>query len=141
MICPSCSWPIEISDRFAVLASGIAIVPNAFDFGHPRLFPQWFAAADRFKPAFLDEKIPSTTELLSLYVFPGTPFTRSKDSAIVGFRDELNRMGVIATIRRTRGEDIDAACGQLVGRVIDRTVVRLGSKVAAAQARAVGVNA
>jgi len=32
-----------------------------------------FAAADRFKPAFLDEKIPSTTELLSRYVFPGTP--------------------------------------------------------------------
>ncbi len=37
--------------------------------------------------------------------------------------------GVMATIRRTRGEDIDAACGQLAGRVIDRTTVRLGSKV------------
>jgi 23S rRNA (adenine2503-C2)-methyltransferase len=31
-------------------------------------------------------------------------------------------------VRRTRGEDIDAACGQLVGRVIDRTTVRLGSR-------------
>jgi len=36
---------------------------------------------------------------------------------------------LLATIRRTRGEDIDAACGQLAGRVIDRTTVRLGNKV------------
>ena len=45
---------------------------------------------------------------------------------IARFRDELLRGGVIATVRRTRGDDIDAACGQLVGRVIDRTMVRLG---------------
>jgi 23S rRNA (adenine2503-C2)-methyltransferase len=57
------------------------------------------------------------------------------------FRDELNRSGVIATIRRTRGDDIDAACGQLVGRVIDRTVVRLGAKAAARLSRTAGVNA
>jgi 23S rRNA (adenine2503-C2)-methyltransferase len=84
---------------------------------------------------------PAKVNLIPFNPFPGTTFTRSKDSAIVRFRDELNAMGVIATIRRTRGEDIDAACGQLVGRVIDRTVVRLGSKVMAAQARAAGVNA
>jgi 23S rRNA (adenine2503-C2)-methyltransferase len=84
---------------------------------------------------------PAKVNLIPFNPFPGTPFRRSQDSAIVGFRDELNRMGVIATIRRTRGEDIDAACGQLVGRVIDRTVVRLGSRVAAAQARAAGVSA
>ena len=47
---------------------------------------------------------------------------------IVRFRDELMRRGLIATIRRTRGEDIDAACGQLAGRVIDRTTVRLGGR-------------
>ncbi len=45
------------------------------------------------------------------------------------FRDELIRRGVLATVRRTRGDDIDAACGQLAGRVIDRTTVRLGSRV------------
>jgi 23S rRNA (adenine2503-C2)-methyltransferase len=39
------------------------------------------------------------------------------------------RQGVIATIRRTRGDDIDAACGQLKGRVLDRTQVRLGRKL------------
>jgi len=45
------------------------------------------------------------------------------------FRDELIRRGVLATVRRTRGDDIDAACGQLAGKVIDRTTVRLGSRV------------
>jgi 23S rRNA (adenine2503-C2)-methyltransferase len=34
----------------------------------------------------------------------------------------------MATVRRTRGDDIDAACGQLVGRVIDRTTSRLGNR-------------
>jgi len=37
--------------------------------------------------------------------------------------------GVRATIRKTRGDDIDAACGQLAGRVNDRTRVRLGKKM------------
>ena len=45
------------------------------------------------------------------------------------FRDELISNGVLATVRRTRGDDIDAACGQLAGRVIDRTTARLGNKV------------
>ena len=49
--------------------------------------------------------------------------------AIERFRDICNSHGVIATTRRTRGDDIDAACGQLVGRVRDRTTVRLGSKL------------
>jgi 23S rRNA (adenine2503-C2)-methyltransferase len=66
---------------------------------------------------------------------------RSQDSAIVRLSRRAEPRGVIATIRRTRGDDIDAACGQLVGRVIDRTVVRLGSRVAAAQARTAGANA
>jgi 23S rRNA (adenine2503-C2)-methyltransferase len=45
------------------------------------------------------------------------------------FRDILNDQGVIATTRRTRGDDIEAACGQLAGRVTDRTLVRLGTKL------------
>jgi 23S rRNA (adenine2503-C2)-methyltransferase len=48
------------------------------------------------------------------------------------FRDILNEHGVIATIRRTRGDDIDAACGQLAGRVTDRTRVRLGARISTA---------
>jgi 23S rRNA (adenine2503-C2)-methyltransferase len=84
---------------------------------------------------------PAKVNLIPFNAFPGAQFRRSSDEAIVRFRDELNRAGVIATIRRTRGDDIDAACGQLVGRVIDRTVVRLGAKAAAAQARAPSVSA
>ncbi len=52
------------------------------------------------------------------------------------FRDILNEHGVIATIRRTRGDDIDAACGQLAGRVNDRTQVRLGTKMTGTRAPA-----
>ena len=48
---------------------------------------------------------------------------------ITRFRDELLQRGLLATIRRTRGDDIDAACGQLAGRVTDRTKIRLGDKV------------
>jgi 23S rRNA (adenine2503-C2)-methyltransferase len=48
---------------------------------------------------------------------------------IASFRDELLRADVMATIRKTRGDDIDAACGQLAGQVKDRTKVRLGDKV------------
>jgi 23S rRNA (adenine2503-C2)-methyltransferase len=84
---------------------------------------------------------PAKVNLIPFNPFPGAAFRRSPDATIMRFRDELNRAGVIATIRRTRGEDIDAACGQLVGRVIDRTVVRLGARVAAATARATGVSA
>jgi len=84
---------------------------------------------------------PAKVNLIPFNPFPGTQFRRSSDAVIEQFRDLLLRAGVMATVRRTRGEDIDAACGQLVGRVQDRTVVRLGSRVEAARARAGGVTA
>jgi 23S rRNA (adenine2503-C2)-methyltransferase len=79
---------------------------------------------------------PAKVNLIPFNPFPGTDFRRSADSTVQRFREELLRAGVIATVRRTRGDDIDAACGQLVGRVSDRTIVRLGSRVAAATAAA-----
>ncbi len=66
--------------------------------------------------------------LIPFNVFPGTRYRRSPAAAILRFRDILNEHGVIATTRRTRGDDIEAACGQLAGRVTDRTLSRLGSK-------------
>ena len=72
---------------------------------------------------------PAKVNLIPFNPFPGTRYRRSPAEAIQRFRDELLQRGVLATIRRTRGEDIDAACGQLAGRVIDRTTVRLGNKV------------
>jgi 23S rRNA (adenine2503-C2)-methyltransferase len=71
---------------------------------------------------------PAKLNLIPFNPFPGTRYRRSPITVIQRFRDELIRGGVLATIRRTRGDDIDAACGQLAGRVIDRTTVRLGNK-------------
>ena len=67
--------------------------------------------------------------LIPFNPFPGSAFRRSQPDVISYFRDYLNGRGVTATVRRTRGDDIDAACGQLAGRVHDRTTVRLGSKM------------
>lgn len=72
---------------------------------------------------------PAKVNLIPFNAFPGTQYRRSTPAAIERFRDICNSHGVIATTRRTRGDDIDAACGQLVGRVRDRTTVRLGSKL------------
>jgi len=67
--------------------------------------------------------------LIPFNPFPGSDYKRSPAAVIAWFRDYLNGHDVTATVRRTRGDDIDAACGQLAGRVHDRTTVRLGSKV------------
>ena len=79
---------------------------------------------------------PAKLNLIPFNIFPGTRYRRSGAAAIVRFRDILNEHGVIATIRKTRGDDIDAACGQLAGQVNDRTISRMGVKLTA-DARAV----
>jgi 23S rRNA (adenine2503-C2)-methyltransferase len=66
--------------------------------------------------------------LIPFNPFPGNRFKRSRPERIARFRDLLNQLGVTTTVRRTRGDDIDAACGQLAGEVVDRTLVRLGSR-------------
>ncbi len=72
---------------------------------------------------------PAKVNLIPFNTFPGTAYRRSSDEAVERFRDRLIKGGVIATIRRTRGDDIDAACGQLVGRVRDLRSTRLGLKL------------
>src|SRR5271170_6715343 len=72
---------------------------------------------------------PAKLNLIPFNSFPGTGYRCSAPAVMLEFRDTLNEHGVIATIRRTRGDDIDAACGQLAGRVTDRTQVRLGTKL------------
>jgi len=79
---------------------------------------------------------PAKLNLIPFNPFPGTTYRRSPAAAIEKFRDELMQRGIIVTIRRTRGDDIDAACGQLAGQVTDRTIVRLGSKTFGLQVRA-----
>jgi 23S rRNA (adenine2503-C2)-methyltransferase len=79
---------------------------------------------------------PAKVNLIPFNPFPGTQYRRSPNEVIRQFGDELIQRGVMATIRKTRGEDIDAACGQLAGQVTDRTIVRLGSKTFGLQVRA-----
>jgi len=79
---------------------------------------------------------PAKLNLIPFNPFPGTQYRRSPPAAIERFRDELMKRDIIVTIRKTRGDDIDAACGQLAGQVTDRTTVRLGSKTFGLQVRA-----
>lgn len=71
---------------------------------------------------------PAKVNLIPFNSFAGNEFRRSAPSTIRQFQNRLRDQGVIATTRKTRGEDIDAACGQLAGRVRDRVRVRLGDK-------------
>ena len=66
-------------------------------------------------------KDAAKVNLIPFNPFPGTRFARPADEAIRGFQKLLNNAGMIAPVRRTRGDDIDAACGQLKGQVMDRT--------------------
>ena len=65
--------------------------------------------------------VPAKMNLIPFNPFPNTDYKRSTDQSIAVFRDILMKAGLNTTVRRTRGDDIDAACGQLVGQVKDRT--------------------
>jgi len=65
--------------------------------------------------------VRAKVNLIPFNPFPHTTYQRSDQDTILLFRDLLMQSGLHTTIRRTRGDDIDAACGQLVGQVQDRT--------------------
>lgn len=71
---------------------------------------------------------PAKVNLIPFNPFAGNEYQRSKALTIDAFKNRLREKGIIATTRRTRGEDIDAACGQLAGKVKDRIRVRLSEK-------------
>ncbi len=72
---------------------------------------------------------PAKVNLIPFNPFPGTRFERSSADSIHHFQERLRKANLVTTTRRTRGDDIDAACGQLAGRVSDRVRRRLGEKV------------
>jgi len=61
--------------------------------------------------------------LIPFNPFPASGLQRSTQAAVAAFARSLNDAGIITTVRKTRGDDIDAACGQLAGEVRDRTSV------------------
>jgi 23S rRNA (adenine2503-C2)-methyltransferase len=65
--------------------------------------------------------VPCKFNLIPFNPFPNTEFKTSSRTRILAFQRILSDAGLVATIRKTRGEDIDAACGQLAGQVQDRT--------------------
>ena len=65
--------------------------------------------------------VPSKFNLIPFNPFPGSGFHRSRPERVRRFQELLLDAGRIATVRKTRGDDIDAACGQLAGQVRDRS--------------------
>jgi len=71
--------------------------------------------------ASLVANVPCKLNLIPFNPFPASGYARSTPAAISRFRDVLMAAQIVTTVRKTRGDDIDAACGQLAGQVQDRT--------------------
>ncbi|MCW5622668.1 MAG: 23S rRNA (adenine(2503)-C(2))-methyltransferase RlmN [Burkholderiales bacterium] len=67
------------------------------------------------------DEVPCKFNLIPFNPFPHSGFERSQPEIVRRFQQTLLDAGVVTTVRRTRGDDIDGACGQLAGRVNDRT--------------------
>ncbi len=72
--------------------------------------------------------LPAKVNLIPFNPFPGAAYRRPRQANIDRFRDVLLGADIMTITRRTRGDDIDAACGQLVGRFQDRTRRRTGQR-------------
>jgi 23S rRNA (adenine2503-C2)-methyltransferase len=66
--------------------------------------------------------------LIPFNPFPQSGLTRSPNTRVAAFAKIVSDAGIVTTVRKTRGDDIDAACGQLAGDVKDRT--RVGERIA-----------
>ncbi len=71
---------------------------------------------------------PAKVNLIPFNPFAGNEFSRSAADTIANFQNRLREHGLVVTTRKTRGDDIGAACGQLAGKVSDRVRVRLSEK-------------
>ena len=69
----------------------------------------------------LTRDVPCKFNLIPFNPFPGSNYRRSLPESQRAFRETLAEAGLVATTRKTRGDDIDAACGQLAGQVQDKT--------------------
>lgn len=74
------------------------------------------------------KNVPSKINLIPWNPFPGAPYSRSSNTRIDRFMKTLMEYGFTVIVRKTRGDDIDAACGQLAGEVVDRTKRTLHEK-------------
>ena len=65
--------------------------------------------------------VPCKFNLITFNPFPDSDLKRPDREKVLAFAKILNDAGIVTTVRKTRGDDIDAACGQLAGEVKDRT--------------------
>ena len=72
----------------------------------------------------LKGRVSCKLNLIPFNPFPASGLKRSPRERVLAFADVLQQAGIVTTIRKTRGDDIDAACGQLAGEVQDRTQAR-----------------
>ena len=77
--------------------------------------------ADRLVRLVRDEQVPCTFNLIPFNPFTQSDLKKPEREQVLAFCRRLNEAGVGTTVRKTRGDDIDAACGQLAGEVRDRT--------------------
>ncbi len=72
----------------------------------------------------VQQRVPCKFNLIPFNPFPASGLKRSPRERVTAFAQVLQDAGIVTTVRKTRGDDIDAACGQLAGEVQDRTNAR-----------------
>jgi 23S rRNA (adenine2503-C2)-methyltransferase len=89
-----------------------------------------------FELAGLLRNRPAKVNLIPFNPVAGTPYKRPSNRVLDAFRDVLIKQGIVTITRRPRGDDIDAACGQLAGNLDNRVIVPLAQKTISAVGKA-----
>ena len=108
-------------------AADVLALVRRYDWSHQRRFSgdyiMWDGLIDDMRHAEalarLLRGIHCRVNLIRFHAIPGSPLHTAPEARMVAFRDRLNELGITATIRASRGEDIMAACGMLAGKKRD----------------------
>ena len=123
-----------LADLMAACQRYLAVAPRDFvTFEYVMLDGVNDAPAQADALVRLVRDVPCKFNLIPFNPFPGTTFAVSPRGRILAFQRRLMDAGIVTTIRKTRGEDIDAACGQLAGRVKNRVTRPLATRIVAAR--------
>lgn len=111
------------AEKACAVADVMALM-RRYDFAHQRRlsveYIVWSGLNDSMRHARslagLLRGTDARVNLIPFHAIPGSELTPAPRHVMEAFRDELNRLGITATIRASRGQDIDAACGMLAGK-------------------------
>lgn len=114
---------MPVERAFAV--KDVVALLSRYDFAHQRRlsveYIMWEGLNDDLAHAEALTKllrhVDSRVNLIRFHAIPGSNLRTSNEANMEAFRDYLNKQGIICTVRRSRGEDIFAACGMLAGKV------------------------